>query len=445
MAIKFTPGQQSVYDALMAGKNVFITGGAGTGKTTVIRQFIQDVDPECKRTLLAASTGKAALNLRIDTKNGPVYGSTVHKLFGIKAEIAPDYKGTPPKILRFADRIIIDEISMWGLGVFDCVAEALQDEQSDFTRDKPLQIILVGDFYQLPPVVKTTITEGASDKEILDYVYGCDVGKAYCFQSYAWDFLDIETHELTDIMRQKDDKAFCDALNQIRAGDVTGINYINQFSDHSPFKPDKITLCGTNKNADRINGYMLNKNPNPKYVFEWDIETNQKYIDGYLKNAPCVERLTLCEGARVICIANNEAAVNGQIGTVIKIGSDNVTVKWDSGETNKVLEYKWEITRQEIVKDKETGRTSIQSKTILTISQLPLKLAYAITIHKAQGETLESVNVYVDTFETGHLYTALSRCPSVKNIRLKRPLKPSDVLCDNAINKWYEEQRRNFK
>ena len=146
----------------------------------------------------------------------------------------------------------------------------------------------------------------------------------------------------------------------------------------------------------------------------------------------------MCAGAQVISIANTETAVNGQIGRVESVHDDFVVVTWTDGQTSKVLPYEWEITRQDIIKI--GNKVKIASVPILTVTQLPLKLAYAFTIHKAQGETLKRANIILDTFETGHLYTALSRCESVENMRLQRPLKKSDVLCDETINKWYERQ-----
>lgn len=439
--IVLTPSQQRAYDAMLRGENVFLTGGAGTGKTTLIKKFIREVDPYCRRTIIAASTGKAALNMEIEAPDGKIiYGQTVHKVFHLKAETLPKFNGNVPPMLKVADRIIIDEISMVRMDIFEYLADAYQEEATNFIRDiegRPLQIILVGDFFQLPPVVKSNCEEGDSDKKILGMAYAGDVGKAYCFQSNEWNLLDIKTYELTEIMRQKDDEEFCIALNKIRIGDPSGIDYINKNSTHSKIDLNRITICGKNNNALKINQYMLGQNPNPKECFQWTVETKRQYISNYLKDLPCEERLYLCKGARVICIANNESAVNGAMGTVTSIGYDDVTVAWDNGEVNKVEAYEWKITRQDADRNPKTGTVTIHTTEILKVTQLPLKIAYAITAHKAQGTTLPAANIYMDFFETGHLYTALSRVEKVEGIILRRMLKESDVRCDQVINNFY--------
>ena len=439
--IILTPSQQRAYAAMMRGENVFLTGGAGTGKTTLIKKFIREVDPYCKHTILAASTGKAALNMEVETPDGKtIYGQTVHKVFNLKADTLPKFKGNVPQMLKVADRIIIDEISMVRMDIFEYLADAYQEEAMNFIRDieeRPLQIILVGDFFQLPPVIKSTCGEGDSDKKILDMAYAEDVGKAYCFQSNEWNLLDIKTYELTEIMRQKDDEEFCIALNKIRIGDPSGIVYINKNSTHSSIDLKRITICGKNSTAIKINQYMLGRNPNPKECFQRSIETKRNNIQSYLKELPCEESLYLCKGTRVICTANNESAVNGAIGTIVRIEHDNVTVAWDNGEINKVEPYEWKITRQDAEKDPNTGKLTIHTTEVLKATQLPLKIAYAITAHKAQGTTLPAANIFMDFFETGHLYTALSRVEKVEGIILKRMLKESDVRCDKAINNFY--------
>lgn len=438
--IELTKSQKRAYEALMNGENVFLTGGAGTGKTTLITKFIQDVDPYCRNTLLAAPTGKAALNLEIVAPDGTkIQGSTVHRLFKLKAAPVPEYKGTIPPIIHTADRIIIDEISMMRMDLFEYVADVLMDEM--FVREfegRSLQIILVGDFFQLPPVLPDKAPEGMSDKEILNKRYGEDVGKGYCFQCAAWELLDIKKYELTEIMRQKGDDDFCEALNKIRIGDPTGIRYINENCDHSKMLPDRITLCGTNAKVDAINEAMERRSTNRKVTFQWDLDIKipSNNIEKFLKNVPCSKHLTLWVGARVICIANCTSAMNGQTGEITEINEDGVEVKWDNGITNTVTEYLWELNRQTAEKN-EFGEFKLTTKTVLTISQLPLKVAYAITIHRSQGTTYEAANIYTSTFETGQLYTALSRCRTVSNMRLYQPIKSQDLIHDPKINDFY--------
>lgn len=437
----FTPnkGQAIALDALRRGENVFLTGGAGTGKTALIKHFINEVDPDCEHTVLMAPTGKAALNLTINGHRG----STIHRIFRLKGGVTGHFKSSDvPQIIKAADRIIVDEISMMRIDLFDYVGDAYLEEASNFIREwegRNLQLILVGDFYQLPPVITTNISEGLSDKEILDKRYG-DVGKAYCFQAPMWNYLDIKTYELTEVMRQKGDARFCEALNKIRVGDPSGITYINDNRDRSAWAPDAITLCGTNKKAQEINENNLKRNPNPEKCFHWRVNSDlpdDRQIR-VLQNVNCVEELHLKVGAKVICLANCESAKNGEMGEIVSIdeAQKRIRVAWQRGETNIIEPYKWEITRQ-TVKENADGKMVIVSTPILSVTQIPLKLAYAITIHKAQGETFESANVYVNTFETGHLYTALSRCKNVHKMRLSRLIREEDVLYDKAINDFY--------
>jgi len=241
-------------------------------------------------------------------------------------------------------------------------------------------------------------------------------------------------------MRQKGDARFCEALNKIRVGDPSGITYINDNRDRSAWAPDAITLCGTNKKAQEINENNLKRNPNPEKCFHWRVNSDlpdDRQIR-VLQNVNCVEELHLKVGAKVICLANCESAKNGEMGEIVSIdeAQKRIRVAWQRGETNIIEPYKWEITRQ-TAKENADGKMVIVSTPILSVTQIPLKLAYAITIHKAQGETFESANVYVNTFETGHLYTALSRCKNVHKMRLSRLIREEDVLYDKAINDFY--------
>lgn len=451
-----TKDQKNALDAMIDGKNVFLTGGAGTGKTTVIKEFIKIVDPECRHTLLAAPTGKAAINMSVESENGvTIYGSTVHRLFGIKAVTCPKYTGKIPNILKATNILIIDEISMMRIDIFDYVMNAVLDEnaarEDDWLSDStavPIQIILVGDFFQLPPVIRQKAAEGMSDKEIMDKIYKFDVGKGYCFQSPFWELFNIQMCELTEIMRQKGDMQFCTALNKIRIGDTSGIKYINDNYSKERANFSWITLCGTNESVNRINEKAMALNKNCKYVFKQEVSVDISFKgnkEKFLKDLSCEEELILFVGARVLCIANCGSGVNGMMGIITKITSDDgIMVKWDkTNKETRIDRYTWEVTKQEVVIEEKNGRKVevIKAKHILTVKQFPLKLAYAITIHKSQGETIKMANIDTNTFETGHLYTALSRCESVQNMKLRRPLVPSDVKYDNKINEFYEKER----
>ncbi len=444
--MELTIGQKKALETLMSDKNVFLTGGAGTGKTTVMQEWIKEKDPFCYKTILCAPTGRAALNMKIETNYGTINGSTIHRVFGLKAngKFPRNPANNIPDELKIAERIVIDEVSMLRLDLFDYIAEVIiaENKERAFWRSKrPLQVVLVGDFYQLPPVMVMRSGGEVNDREKLSIQYGWDVGKGYCFLGNNWDRLHFITCDLTEVMRQKGDEKFTNSLNKIRTGDVSGIDYINNHCARG-FKKERITICGTNKNAELINERELRKIPKPKQKFNADvlIGIDEQEARKYLKDCVCVPELELCEGARVICIANNKTAVNGQMGTVIGFDftEDEILVEWDDGYIKGIEKFKWEITRQ-VKKTDDAGNVFFDSEPIMEIIQYPLKLAYAITVHKSQGATLEAVNIKMDLFETGHLYTALSRCPSIKNIGLEQPLTSKDVKCDKVINKFYKE------
>lgn len=451
--MKLTPSQEVAYEALKRGENVFLTGGAGTGKTALINKFVEDIDPTCEHTILAATTGKAALNFKI----GDICGQTVHKIFGLKNDIAPKYKSKRFDLVERADRIIIDEISMLRIDIFDYIAEALQDIVArKEAYDEQFQIILVGDFYQLAPVLSTDNKAGGdSDKTILDGVYECDIGKGYCFQSYSWDYLGIKMYQLTEIVRQSDEK-FCDSLAKIRQGDPKGITYINAKVGSFGLPTEKqITLCGKNERCEAINKQNFDKLKSAgatvycstlRIEIEKGLITEESARKIAKKSLPCEEALKLCVGARVMCIANNPAAMNGEIGEVVSVRNGAVTVCWETGGEKRLSDverYSWAIGRQELVLNELPGGFKdykIKYIKLATVTQYPLKLAYAMTVHKAQGQTLEKCTILVDDFFTeGHLYTALSRCKTVEGIRLDRKLRKKDVKCDDSINDFYKE------
>ena len=455
--MELTKSQKVAYDAMKSGKNVFITGGAGTGKTKLIQEFISEVDPNMEKTIFMAPTGKAALNMGEN-------GRTIHRTLGLRKDDEHfDKNPAVPKILDSVKRIVIDEISMMRIDLFDYFARLFQKEnryryqsvdwESNEPLRMPIQLIMVGDFYQLNPVM--VVNDTRNDETLLNKWYGKDVGRAYSFQSDFWHKLGIQTYELTEICRQKGNPEFAAALNQLRVGNTECIHYFNEncIIGESNFDPSLITLCGKNKTVEKINNQHIPANKTISHT-----EISKKVFDADIdwKSIACEKDLVLFPEAHVMCIANNKSAVNGEMGVIKKIYDDEIIIRWNSGKVNAVEKYTWSINRpivtEKIVKADENGKfiyeKIISSETLYEVTQFPLKLAYASTVHKAQGETIsDGGNVYLgktyggnrEFFNPGQLYTALSRFTDPRNIHLSRPLIESDVIYEKLIYNFFNK------
>lgn len=463
--MELTNDQKNAFERMMNGEDVLITGGAGTGKTKLMEYFMERADLWAQHTVLIAPTGKASLKLKFNTPCGVVHGSTFHRTFGFRSEgIIPLFSGSViPNVISKADRIIIDEVSMMRIDWFDYLAAAVLKEKANrdiainVFRDEsvnPLQIILVGDFHQLSPVVPKDI------RGILNERYEKNIGRAYAFQSDNWAKLNIKTIELKEIVRQSGDPEFAEALNLLRKGNKQGIIFFNQNCSIGEPDTDKISLCGINDTVDAINNQYIPSKGCWKYSRECTFNSTGNSISE--TEIPCEKELILFPGARVVCTANNKSAMNGEVGKVIDLSWDSVTVEWKNGKINEVEEYEWDITAQEVeyetkiieeeidgyVFQKEKEIPIITQKKIATYKQIPLRLAYATTVHKSQGETIdEGVNVILNSnngrnefFNPGQLYTALSRVRNSSQIKLSRPLTSCDVKNDQTINNFFNEE-----
>jgi len=392
-----TDGQQRVFDLVKQGHNVYLTGLGGTGKSYVLGKIIEWAQRADKNVIVCAPTGIAALN---------VGGSTIHRVLGIGPNkilqnpipYIPD--GSP---LPKCDLMIVDEISMCRMDLFDYLSKVLDKVVACRKEEgKPrCQLVVVGDFCQLPPVVRK------EEKPILDARYGFDVRGAYPFMGTEWDSWGFEKIELTEAVRQRD-ADFVAALNACRVGDIKGVKWIKRHAAKLPAEK-AITLCGTNSQAGQVNSRhlaLLESNPATYHasvdgeVVEQDMQTSQA--------------LTLKVGARVMALVNQSEStyMNGTLGTVVDCKKDGVVVDFDDSGRSFVGEHTWEVTKPVL----ENGRT--RGQTIGTFRQIPLKLAWAITIHKAQGQTFCSATIYPKCWENGQLYTALSRLTNVEGMYL---------------------------
>jgi ATP-dependent DNA helicase PIF1 len=400
-------------------KSVFITGRAGTGKSTLLDYFRRNT---LKRVAVLAPTGVAALNVK---------GQTIHSFFKFKPNItaslirrlrATEEEGT---IYQKLDAIVIDEISMVRADLLDCVDKFLR--LNGPLADRPfggIQMIFIGDLYQLPPVITS------SEKAGFNLLYKTP----YFYSAAVFDSLDMQFIELEKIYRQHDPE-FIDLLNAIRNKSITpeGLETLNQRHDPN-FEPPPgdfyIYLTTTNELASNINKQRLARLKGTMRTFIGVIEGN--FADEYL---PTAVELQIKVGAQIMML-NNDADgrwVNGSIGEITGITQDThgdriIIAELPDGEV-EIEPFTWEIYRFKVEGE------SLHSEVIGTFTQYPLMLAWAITIHKSQGKTFEKVIIDIGrgTFAHGQMYVALSRCTTFDGIVLKRQILKKHIWTDFQV------------
>ena len=415
---------QAALDHLHAGHHLFLTGKAGTGKSTLIRHYLETT---ARRTLTVAPTGIAALN---------VDGYTIHRLFSFPLGVTEEtvrggnyYPRRFAQALKELDTLIVDEASMVRADLFDALTAAL--ERFGPRPGAPfggVQLVLVGDLYQLPPVV--TDHEAAWIEERF--------GTPFFFSARSFDTATFPVVELGTVFRQLGDDHLVHLLNAVREGTLLedARAELNRRTDPG-FAPELdefwLTLATTNRIVGARNRQMLERLPDPAQVFTATISGD---TDGF--ENPTEERLSLAVGAQVMLLNNDplERWVNGTLGKITAIGADAdgpvITVLLRDGRTEQVREHTWEITRPSV----DGG--SLVHERVGAFTQLPMKLAWAITIHKSQGQTLDRVVVDLTggTFANGQLYVALSRCTSLEGLVLKREVLPRDLKTDQRVRRY---------
>ena len=414
--------QKAAYRAMCEGKNVFLTGKAGTGKSTVIKTFIQD---HPGHTIICAPTGVAAQNIG---------GVTLHRAFNIPSAPCPEAGRKHVKLLKAADTIIIDEISMCRIDTFEYVSGILQNMQEKNKRR--IQLILCGDFYQLPPVIKQ------EDRPIFDARYGTDIGNGYAFQSEFWDEYGFETYMLTEVMRQ-DDAQFIDYLNDIREGSIEAVKYMRQYCKNNPYDKNAVSISGTNAEAEAINHSSLAGLNTQEYTFDAVISGKASISD-----VTAQQSLSVKEGCRVMCLVNiPNVAANGSLGTVTGVAvhqykttaAVNIAVVWDGSKKETEIEpYEWKVYGYSLLPAKDNEPLKVERIEIGSVIQYPLKLAYAVTVHKSQGQTYDKANIVMNqAFAAGQLYTALSRVKTASGLYINPALNVR-ILADPVVRSFYE-------
>ncbi|UCH82148.1 MAG: AAA family ATPase [Nitrospiraceae bacterium] len=422
-------------------KNVFVTGRAGTGKSTLLQYFRENTD---KNVSVLAPTGVAAVNVK---------GQTIHSFFNFRIGVTPDtvHKIRPRDrdLYTNLDAIIIDEISMVRADLLDCVDLFLRKHGKTTGPFGGIQMIFIGDLYQLPPVV--TAREKALFRDLYKspYFFSSRVFDADLFSRVAGDEgpFHMEFIELEKVYRQKDER-FLQLLNGIRNNSITekDIEEINNRYDPSVKEKTEdfyIYLTTTNALADDINTSKLTELKADEHYYEGQIDG-----DFGEKSLPTSLNLTLRTGAQVMLLNNDPHGrwINGSIGRIADIDEeenrpDVLWIELPDGEVVDVTPNKWEM--YEFSYDRETSR--ILSESVGAFTQYPLRLAWAVTIHKCQGMTFDRavIDIGRGTFSHGQLYVALSRCTTLNGIVLKTPVYKKHVLLDRRVVQFVTRYQYN--
>ncbi|OWY23630.1 AAA family ATPase [Sphingobacteriales bacterium TSM_CSM] len=403
-----------------AGHHIFLTGRAGTGKSTLLQHFREVTQ---KKIAVLAPTGLAALNVR---------GQTIHSFFGFPPHpFHNDHikKRRNNQIYQNLDAIVIDEVSMVRADILDAIDYFMRINGRE--RSLPfggVQMIFIGDLFQLPPVISSEI-----EKQMFNFLYNTP----YFFSAHVLRKLPLHYIELKKVYRQKD-RYFLDLLDSIRTKTIDDetLKHLNTrcLLPNNPLPANKdlyITLTSTNYIAQSINNRELDKLNTPAYTFAADIVGN---FDEH--NMPNDKTLTLKEGAQVMFVRNDQwyRWVNGTLGVISYLDSDTICVSVNSGGSEVVYALEkstWEILRYQY----NPEENKITTEVIGSFNQFPIKLAWAITIHKSQGKTFNHVLIDIGkgAFAPGQVYVALSRCTTLEGIVLKNPIRYRDIIVDERI------------
>jgi ATP-dependent DNA helicase PIF1 len=404
--------QQAVFDAIETTRDhIFVTGRAGTGKSTLLNHLSWNTS---KQIVICAPTGVAALN---------VGGQTIHSLFRLPIGVIADHEIEQSKELRkllgTLDTIVIDEVSMVNADLLDAVDRGMrQARQRPHEAFGGAQVVLFGDPYQLAPV-----PGDADERAYFEDQYR----SMWFFDAKVWADTDLTIYELSTIHRQHEDE-FKYMLNAVRHGRVTAeiAGRLNAMGARRAPTDGAITLATTNITVTRINAAELAKLPGRALTARAEISGE---FGG--RSFPADVTLELKVGAQVMFLRNDsdQRWVNGSIGTVVKIDS-TVWVNVD-GDVHQVQPAIWEKYRYSY----SAATKSLRKDIVAEFTQFPLRLAWAVTIHKSQGKTYDRaiVDLGERSFAPGQTYVALSRISELEGLYLTRPLRPSDIIVDENV------------
>ncbi|MDH6182439.1 ATP-dependent DNA helicase PIF1 [Microbacteriaceae bacterium SG_E_30_P1] len=409
--------QQAVFDRIETTmEHIFVTGRAGTGKSTLLNYLSENTS---KQLVVCAPTGVAALN---------VGGQTIHSLFRLPIGVIADHELQQTdelrRLLNTIETLVIDEVSMVNADLLDAIDRSLR--QARGRKDEAfggVQVILFGDPYQLAPV------PGEGDERAY---FEDHYRSLWFFDAHVWEEVDLTIYELGQIHRQRD-REFTWMLNAVRHGQVTAeiAGRLNDMGARPHPTDDAITLATTNGTVTRINATQLSRLPGRALTAR--AEVNGEFGG---RAYPADESLELKVGARVMFLRNDTPWdgsaprwVNGTVGTVVKI-ADTVFVDID-GVRQEVKPAIWEKFRYSY----SPLTKALRKDVVAEFTQFPLRLAWAVTIHKSQGKTYDRaiVDLGPRSFAPGQTYVALSRLTELEGLYLTRPLRPSDIIVDENV------------
>lgn len=486
--------QRHAYDIAMNGQNLFLTGDAGTGKSTVLNMIIKHMKStqDCL-VLVMAPTGIAALNVK---------GTTIHHFLAIRPstnlfkDVGYTTRSVEHLIKLFGNydkiTIIMDEVSMCRADLFDYLIGSIKKATTPCTLDPKdvknnklkkhlakarinhcdyphkvqVQYILTGDFYQLPPIVNRSSIE---IQFLNEYYPGLE--PFYAFSSHYWSRLNLKNVVLHEVHRQKGDAQMQHALDAIRTNSqdrIEAIQYLNQETARQPIQ-DAIILCGKNITADAANAQQLDMLNTQLYYFtsftskDWH---GRQFPVGHITNFKVGARVMITTNGKYKPTKNSDEIdyYNGETGTItdIKTSYDKSNLTAPTKDLNNVTGVAWHQQEEELLRDiciivrldesdkevpftwhtwtqyvykRENGKVKKVKQGYY--NQIPLKLGYAITIHKSQGQTYNKVNLRPEIFAVGQLYVGLSRVRNIKQLYLAEPLSINLVMASPLVNDFY--------
>lgn len=414
-------------------KNLFITGKAGTGKSTLLRHY-RDITHH--KNILVAPTGTAAVNIN---------GETIHSVFGFRPGLTVDEAKAEADsvtkkrkaIFNSIEQLIIDEISMVRSDLMDCMDIFMRTVRNNQKPFGDVKIIAFGDLYQLPPVLRSDEKKDYLKVYDTPFFFGSNVIKSIMSNPDIFEII-----ELLKIYRQEDER-FIKILNSIRNRSTTEEDLFTlnkQVVENEDELDDKfIHLTTINAKADEVNQYKLNSIDSKPKLYKGEV-TGNFGEDRF----PTDIKLVLKKGARIMMLNNEQGGewINGTLGFITDLYPKSIEVRLDNGFIEEVGVHEWSVSRTSF--DEKSGKMS--NEIIGSFAQIPVKLAWAITIHKSQGKTFDKVLVDLgkSAFAEGQTYVALSRCKTIEGLKLVRPVRMSDIRIDYDVSRFFVSQKSNL-